>query len=134
MEVSVGDQIREPHIRFRNFTDYEAYIKSIDDGYDAEDAIFVGYIYKTNTLQFKLVNRNLDGNGCDFKRKIIDYRVNNCFIRTKGYCFVKCIKYSLGEDYKQQYLDFLRNEKQRSNLMTKARFWILCRANNINVV
>ena len=37
-------QIREIHIRFKNITDYEAYIKSIDDVYDAEDAISNGYI------------------------------------------------------------------------------------------
>ena len=36
--LEVGDQIRQTHIRFRNITDYEAYIISIDEGYDAEDA------------------------------------------------------------------------------------------------
>ena len=49
-KLSVGDQIRTTHIRFRNITDYEAYINSIDEGCDAEDAIFNGYIYKSNTL------------------------------------------------------------------------------------
>ena len=54
----VGDQIRQTHIRFRNITDYEACINAIDEGYDAEDAIFNGYIYKINTPQFNLVNRS----------------------------------------------------------------------------
>ena len=27
---SIGDQIRETHISFRNFTDYEAYINAFD--------------------------------------------------------------------------------------------------------
>ena len=42
--LKVGDQIRQTHIRFRNFTDFEAYINSIDEGYDAEDAILNGFI------------------------------------------------------------------------------------------
>ena len=43
-KLSVGDQITTTHIKLRNITDYEAYITSIDGGYDAEDAIFNGYI------------------------------------------------------------------------------------------
>ena len=50
--LKVGDQIRQTHIRFRNMDDYEAYINTIDEGYDAEDAIFKGCIYEINTPQF----------------------------------------------------------------------------------
>ena len=39
-----GYQTRQTDFRFRNITDYEAYINSIDEGYDAEDAIFNGFI------------------------------------------------------------------------------------------
>ena len=56
--LKVDDQIRQTHIGFRNFTDYEAYINSIDEGYDAEDSIFNGYIYKIDTLQINLVKRS----------------------------------------------------------------------------
>ena len=38
-----------------------------------------------------------------------------------------------GQDYKQQNLDFIRNEKRRSSIMTKARIQPFCRANNINL-
>ena len=38
--LSVGDEIRETHIRFKNITDYERYIKAIDEGYEAEYATF----------------------------------------------------------------------------------------------
>ena len=93
-------------------SDYEAYFTSIDEGYDAEDSIFKDYIYKSNTPQFHLVNRSQYGNGCDFKHEIIEYRGNNCFIPTKGYCFVKSINFITGEDYKQQYLGFIRNKKR----------------------
>ena len=131
--LRVGDQIRQTHVRFRNMDDFEAYINSIDEGYDAEDAIFNGYIYKNNTLQFNKVNRSQYGNGCSFDKLIVEHRGNNCYIPTKGYCFVKCINYLTGQDYKQQYLDFIRNEKRRSNIMTKARIQPFCRANDNNL-
>ena len=41
-KLSVGDQIRTTHIRFRNITDYDNYINSIDKGDDAEDAFSNG--------------------------------------------------------------------------------------------
>ena len=44
-KLSVGDQIRETHIRFRNNTEYEVYINANDEGYD-EDANFNGCVYK----------------------------------------------------------------------------------------
>ena len=131
--LKVGDQIRQTHIRFRNIDDFEAHINRIDEVYDAEDAIFNGYIYKIDTLQFKKVNRSQYGNGCDFKHEIIEYRGKDCFIPTKGYCFVKCINYITGQDYKQQFLEFISNEKRRSNTMIKAPIQPFCRANNINL-
>ena len=45
--------------------------------------------------------------------KNIEYRGNNCFTPTKGYCFDKGIIFRAVEDYKQQNLHFLRNEKGR---------------------
>ena len=131
--LKVGDQIRQTHVRFRNLDDFEAYINSIVEGYDADDCIFNGYIYKIDTPQFNKVKRSEYGNGCSFDKIIVEYQGNNCFIPTKGYCFVKCINFLTGQDYKPQYLDFIRNEKRRSNIMTKARIQPFCRANNINL-
>ena len=131
-KLKVGDPIRQTHIRFRNITDSESYINSIDEGYDAEDVIFNSYFFKINTPQFNLVNRSQYGNGFDFKHEIIEYRGNNCFIPTKGYCFVKCTNYLTGGDYKEHYLDFIRNEKRRSNIMTMARNQPFFRAKNNN--
>ena len=119
--LKVGDQIRQTHIRFRNISENEAYINAIDEGYDAEDAMFNDYIYKIATPQFNLVNRSQYVNGCDFKHEIIEYRGNNCFIPTKGFCFGKCINFLTGQDYKQQYLDFIRHEQRRTKIMTLAR-------------
>ena len=120
-KLKFGDQIRQTHIKFRNISDYEAYINAIDQDYDSEDVIFNGFIPKINTPQFNKVKRSQYGNGCSFDEITIEYRGNNCFIPTKGYCFIKCINYLTGQDYKQQYLDFIRNEKRRSNIMTMAR-------------
>ena len=131
--LKVGDQIRPTKNRFRNMNDFEAYIDAIDQDYDSEDAIFNGYFSKINTPQFKRVNRSQYGNGCYFKQEIIEYRGKNCFILTKGYCFVKCNNFLSGEDYKQQYFDFIRNEKRRSNVMTKTIIQPFCRANSNNL-
>ena len=131
--MKVVDEIRQTHIRFRNIDNFESYISSIDESYDAEDAIFNGYIYKKNTPQLNKVNRIQYGSGCDFKQEIIEYRGKNCFVSTKGCFFVECINFPTGQDYKQQYLDFFRSEQRRSNIMTKARIQPFCRANKFNL-
>ena len=77
--LKVGDQIRQTHIRFRNISDYEAYINAIDQDYVSEDAIFNGYIFKIKTPQFNKVNRSQYGNGCSFDEIFIEYQGNNCF-------------------------------------------------------
>ena len=99
--LKVGDQIRQTHIRFRNISNYEAYINAIDQDYDSEDALFNGYIYKLETPQFNKVNRSQYGNGCSFDKIIVEYRSKSYFIPTKGYCFIKCINFLTGKDYKK---------------------------------
>ena len=39
-KLSLGDQIRETHIRFTNIDDFKSYVHAIDEGYEAGDAIF----------------------------------------------------------------------------------------------
>ena len=41
--LKVGDQIRQAHIRFRNISDYEAYIIAIDQNYECDDSIFLWF-------------------------------------------------------------------------------------------
>ena len=65
---------------------------------------------KNNTPQFNLVNRSQFGNDCDFKHEIIEYRGNKCFIPTIRHCFVECVFFLTGGDFREQYLDFIRNE------------------------
>ena len=131
--LKVGDQLRQTHIRFRNISDYDTYNDAIDQDYESEDSIFNGYKFNRDTPQFNLVNRSQHGNGCDFKHEFIENRGKNCFIPTKGYCFVKCIIFLTGQDYKQQYLNFIRKERRRSNFMTKAGKQPFRRANNNNL-
>ena len=57
-----------------------------------------------------MIARSQYFNGCDGKHEFIEYERNNCYIPTKGYCFIKCIDYLAGRDYKQQKLDFIRKE------------------------
>ena len=104
--LSLEDQIRGTHIRFRNMVDFESYINAVDEGYEAGDAIFNGYTHKSKTPQFNLCNRTQYGNGFVFKREIIENRGNICSIPTRIYCFVKSINFITGQDYKQQHLDF----------------------------
>ena len=101
--------------------DFEAFINAIDEGYDAEGAIFNGHIHKINTPQFNKVNRSQYGNGCSFDQIIEEYVGNNCFIPTKGYCFIKSVNFLTGQDYKEQYIEFIRSEQRKSNIMTMAR-------------
>ena len=103
--LKLGDQIRQTHVRFRNVADYETYINAVDEGYDAEDAIFNGYNYKVKISQFNLVNRSEYRKGCGFKHEITEYHGNKCFI-SKGYCFVNCINFLTRQEYKEQYLEF----------------------------
>ena len=70
-KLPVGDQIGTTQIRFRNFADYEAYINSIDEIYDADGAFFKGFIYKINSPKLNLVDKSQYGNGCDFKHEVI---------------------------------------------------------------
>ena len=39
-KLSLEEQIRGTHIRFRNMEDFESYVNVINEGYEAEIAIF----------------------------------------------------------------------------------------------
>ena len=97
-KLSVGDQIREIHIRSRNILYYERYNSAIDEGCDAEDSIFTGHIYTFSTPEFNVVSRSRYANGCHFKHQIIDYKGNNCYIPSEVYCFIECINYLTESD------------------------------------
>ena len=130
----VGEIEQKTNIRFKNVDDFESYINAIDNsGYDSEDVIFTGWLYKLNTPEFKKVNRSQYGRGTDFKQDIVEYISNNCYIRTSGNCFIKCNNYFTKKDYTEEFLTFIRTEQRRSNVMTAARIQPFCRKHNINI-
>ena len=48
-------------------------------------------------------------------------------------CFIKCINYFTKKDYTEEFLNFIRYEQRRSNVMTSARVGSFCRKYNINI-
>ena len=129
----VGEVEQKTNIRFKN-VDFENYINAIDNsGYDSEDVIFTGWLYKLNTPEVKKVNRSQYGRGTDFKQDIVEYVGNNCYISTSGNCFIKCINYFTKKDYTEEFLTFIRTEQRRSNVMTSARVQPFCRKFSINI-
>ena len=126
----IGEPEQKTNIRLKNDDDFETYINAIDNtGYDSDDVIFTGWLYKLNTPEFKKVTRSQYGKGTD----IVEYIGNNCYIPTSGNCFMKCINYFTGKDYTEEFLTFIRTEQRRSNLMTSARIQPFCRKHNINM-
>ena len=68
----VGEIEQKTNIRFKNVDDFERYINAVDNsGYDSEDVIFTGWLYKLNTPEFKKANRSQYGRGTDFKQDIV---------------------------------------------------------------
>ena len=60
----IGEIEQKTNIRFKNVDDFETYINAIDNGgYDSEDVVFTGCLYKLNTPEFKKVNRSQNGRG-----------------------------------------------------------------------
>ena len=130
----VGELEQKTNIRFKNVDDFESYNNAIDNsGYDSEDVIFTGWLYKLNTPEFKKVNRSQYGRGTDFKQDIVEYIGNNCYIPTSGNCFINCINYFIKKDYTEEFLTFIQTEQRRSNVMTSARVQLFCRKHNINI-
>ena len=59
--------------------------------------------------------------------------VNNCYIPTSDFCFIKRIKSFTKKDYTEELLTFIRTEQRRSNVMTSARIQPFCRKYDINI-
>ena len=117
----MGPVEHKTKIRFRNMDDFESYKNAIDIDYDCEDVVFTGYVYKLITPRFNKVNRSQCDRGTDFTQDIIEYTGNNCYIPTSGNCFIKCINYFTKKEYTEEFLNFIRPEKNRSGVMTSAR-------------
>ena len=130
----IGELEQKSNIRFENGDDFENYINAIDNGgYDSDDVIFTGWLYKLNTPEFKKVNRSQYGKGADFRQDIVEYKGNNCYIPSSGDCFLKCINFFTQKDYTEEFLTFIQTQQRRSNVMTAARIQQFCRKRNIKI-
>ena len=132
-KMIIGPVEHKTNIRFKNMDDFEKYINAIDIDYDSEDVTFTGYVYKLDTPHFKVVKRSAYGRGTNYMQEIIEYHGQNCYIPTSGMCFIKCINYFTKKDYTEEFLNFIRTEQRRSNVMTSARIQPFCRKYNINI-
>ena len=88
----IGEIEQKTNIRFRNVDHFENYINAKDNGgYDSEDVILTGWLYKLSSPEFKKVNRSQYAGGTHFKQVYVEYIGNNCYIPKSGNCFIKCI-------------------------------------------
>ena len=124
--MKIGEIEQKTNIGFKNADDFENYINAIDADYDSEEVIFTGWLY-SNTPEFKRVIRSRYGRGTDFKKDIVEYIGNNCYVPTSGNCSIKCINHLTGNDYTEKFSTFIRTEQRRSNVMTTARIEPFCK-------
>ena len=127
-----GEIEQKTKIIFKNFSDFETFINTIDIDYGSEDVIFTGLLYKLKAPDFNTVNRSQNERGTDFEQDIVEYMGSNCYIPTSGNCFIKCINLLTSEDYTEDFLNFFQSEQRRSNVMTSARTQPFCKKNIIS--
>ena len=80
----------------------------------------------------KKVNKSRYWKGVDFKHIVLQYEGYNFCNPTKRFCFLRCINYSTGLDFKETFSEFIKNKKRRLILITQARIQPCCKALNIN--
>ena len=74
----IGEIKRKTSSGDQNVDGFETYIIALDNsGYNSDDVIFTGWLYKLNTPEFTEVNRSQYGRGTDFKQEIVEYLGNN---------------------------------------------------------
>ena len=83
--ILIGEIEQKTGSRFKNTDDFEVYNNCIDNGgYDSEEVIFTGWLYKLNTPDLKIVDRSQYGKGTDFRQDIGKYKGNKCYISSSG--------------------------------------------------
>ena len=88
--ILIGEIEQKANTRSKHAVDFETFYNDIDNGgYDSEDVIFTGWLYKSNTPEFNKVNRSQYGKGTNFKQDIVEFIGNNCYIPISGKCFIK---------------------------------------------
>ena len=126
-QMTINGIKKKTNMRFKNINDFESYIGKIDEKYDGEDVVFQGDAFQLPQPDFKPIKRSNYGKGSNHLFDIEEYFGTNCYIPTGNNCFVKCINYLTGNDYTQQYLDFISEGDRRKNVMTLARIQPFCK-------
>ena len=130
----VRKNVRKTNISFINFKEFENYIFSlVEIVYEIDDSIFTECIYKLETPVFNLVNRSGYGKTTDYKRVIFEVIADNCYMLTSKYRFIKCIIFSTGKNFKQKFLEFIRNQLRRTHVLTQARIQAFVWSDSINI-
>ena len=133
--VLIGEIEPKTNNRYKNVTDFKTYNNAIDNGgYDSDDVIFTGWLYKSNTPQFIKINRSQYGKEADFKRDNVANLGKSGYIPTSVNCILKCIKYFTHKDYTEELLTFIRTKQRRSNVMSSDRIQPFSRKHSINLV
>ena len=78
-----------------------------------------------------LIDRVLEK--AQISRDIVEDIGDNCYNPTSKYCFIKCINFLTENDFKQQFLEVIRNQQRRLHVMSQAKIQPFCRAKNINI-
>ena len=120
-EMTINGIKKKTNMRFENYNDIESYIEKTDEKDDGEDVVFEGDAFQPPQPDFKPIKRSNYGKGSNHLFDIQQFFGTNCYIPTGNNCFVKCINYLAGNDYTQQYLDFISEGDRRKNVMTLAR-------------
>ena len=131
--MAIGPTERKTKIRFRIMDEFEIYINAKDSDYDSEDVTFTGYVYKFKTPELKVVKRSAYAKSTNHLEEIVEYRRQNCYIAKSGLCFIKCNNDFTKKDYTEEFRDFIRIEKYRSEVMNSARIQPFCKKRNINI-
>ena len=124
----IGKIEQKTILRFQIVDDFETYLNALDKcGYDSDNNILTGWLYKLNTSEFNRINRSQYGRGTDFKQDIVEYTGSNCYFPKNGNCFLKFISHLTGKDYMDEFLTFIGDEQSRSNVLPSARIQPFCK-------
>ena len=129
----IGPVEHKTNNRFEIMVVFESYINAIDIDYDNEDVTSTGYVFKTNTSQFNVVNRSAYSKETNYMQQMVEYHGKNCYIPTSGKCFINCINYLTEKDFTEEFWTFIKIEKYRSGVMISARIQSFCRKYSINI-
>ena len=98
-KFSLGDQIRETHIRFRKVDGFESYFNAIDEIMKQKMLFLLVIFTKAILLKITLlIDLNMKMVRI-LKMKLLNIEEIIVLYQQKGYCFVKCINYLTGEEY-----------------------------------